>query len=243
MQCQQQTDSLRRQMQHSPLLLSLAKAPIAALATAIVLACGDTNTGEIHVVIDTTQVSATLVVVAVPFDPASLHATAAGGAAADSMSLLRALGDSLRAAQQTFERERISINLEVVELRGRDRTSREYATAHTELSRRIAAAESLRAERDALRAQRQTLADELGLTPSELSVSPHIPWARVDSAARAARRGAITATPNADTLTMRLPAGTWWVTAGRVGDYLGSGATRVEVRRAARDTVRLGGSG
>ncbi len=226
-------------MKH-PSILSLARTPLATLASVVAIACGGASTGEIHVVIDSTQESAALEVVAVPFDPAVLHAAATNGAAADSMARVRALSDSLRAADRRFQDERSAINAEVVAMRARDRTTREYAATHAAVTERMAIAESLRAERDAMRARRQAIADALRLSPSDLEGSPRIPWMRVDSASRAAGRAVITAAPAGDTLTLRAQAGTWWVTAGKVGSYIASEATRVDVRRGARATVRLG---
>ncbi len=239
LQRQQQTDSLRRQMQHPSLLLLLARTPLAALAMVFAVACGGPNAGEIHVVIDSTQASAALEVVAVPFDPAALRTVATDGVASDSMEHVLALSDSLRGAERRFQDERAFINSEVISMRGRDRTTREYAAAHAALTRRITTAESLRAERDAIRARRQALADALRLSSSDEAWSARIPWARVDSASRAVRRAAITASPVADTITLRASTGTWWVTAGRVGDYIASDGTRVDVRRGVRTTVRL----
>jgi hypothetical protein len=236
LQQQQQAHSLRHQMQYQPSLLRCG----ALLILLSALGACDSNRGEVHVLFDGIPARDTLEVIAVPFDPVSLIVPGATeGPRADSLRDLHAIADTVQRDSERFDRERETINREVFTLRGADRTTPDYARQHDALTRRIAAAESLRALREERRSSLNTLAGKLGVPAPGTADAFWLPWAGVDSASRVARLDPVATDAAGDTVVLRLPPGRWWVTFGVHGRRLRAEGTPVQVEPRGRATIRL----
>jgi hypothetical protein len=223
-------------MQYQPSLLRCS----ALLILLSALGACDSNRGEIHVLFDGTLARDTLEVIAVPFDPVSLiMPAAADGPRADSLRELHAIADTVQRDSERFGREREAINREVLTLRGADRTTPDYARQHHALTRRIAAAESVRAVREERRSMLNALAESLGVPPPGSPEASWLPWARVDSASRVERRDPVATDAAGDTVVLRLPPGRWWVALGVHGRRLRAESVPVQVEPRERAVVRL----
>jgi hypothetical protein len=200
-----------------------------------------------RVVIDSTLVSATQEVLAVPFDPApfapAAHA-AVGGASGDSIALYYAAADSADSLDASFQRARAALNSEARTLGRADRRSRDYAARYAAFEARRDSAEALRAHRDRLRARREALRARLGGRVPDRGArwATHQLAAALDSAARAMGRAVVRARARDGVATMELAPGEWWLTVERGDGSLHTPAATRHVRAGARDTVRLRGT-
>jgi hypothetical protein len=218
--------------------------PLALLAAA----CERPARGELHVIVDTTVVSAVQEVLALPFDPAALLArheapqpALPDGPRGDSLRSFGALRDSASALDAAFQRERAALHRDAAAMRAMDRLSSAYAERFDQWTRRAAAADSLRSARDRLRRRMATLRARLGdaLPAEEPENDVSLTRTSVDSASRAGRHTVAASPAMRGSATLELATGRWWITAQtRDGEVLVP-AVPLEIGPDARDTVRI----
>jgi hypothetical protein len=208
------------------------------IAFSFVLACASDG-GELRVVVDSTMASNIVEVLALraPTEAATSPASGARGAPPVSRAVT-ALDDSVRRLDSAFQSARDAINRETIALGRIDRRTREYASAYSDLQRRIAAAERLRAARDSLRAARS--ATEWAHEAKAGSPSMVLTAEQAAEQLRHARETVVRRTIERGEATLELETGTWWIAAADSTGTLIGRPVRHEVRAGERDTVRLG---
>lgn len=190
---------------------------------------------------------ASLVVVALPFDPADLPSPPPpplpDGPRGDSVRLALALHDSSALLDAGFQRSRAAANEAARTLLPLDRYTGAYAKGFAAWSDLASAAERTRESRDRLRSRVAVLRDRLGdALPSLKAHSPATrPRATADSAARHFDRAIVESALTDGSATLTLPAGAWWIATTGPGGALQLPATTVELEAGERDTVRIGG--
>ena len=150
--------------------------------------------------------------IAVPVDPQSLvrRAVTSRPSATDSASLLDRLSDSAATLDARFQSERDALNREARSLAGIDRRAGEYHAQYDAFRKREIAAESLRQARDRLRARVTPLATRFAAAANAGGVVQTSRRLDVEAATNGVRHTVVTAAQH-DTISLRLPDGTWWL--------------------------------
>ncbi|HUF30553.1 MAG TPA: hypothetical protein VMM77_07785 [Gemmatimonadaceae bacterium] len=188
---------------------------------------------------------ASLVVVALPFDPAGLPSPPLPplpeGPRGDSVRLALALHDSAALLDADFQRSRAAANDAARTLLPLDRYTAAYAKGFAAWSETASAAERTREARDRVRRRVAALRERLGDALSSLEAHPPAtrPRATADSAARHFDRAIVESALTDGSATLTLPSGAWWIATTGPGGALQLPATTVELQPGARDTLRL----
>lgn len=183
---------------------------------ASVVACDDAR-ATLVILSDTTAVPAPRVVLALPFDPATLPiappAALPDGPLGDSVRLAIARHDSASQADVTFQRARAAANAAARALAPLDRTTAVYARQYEGWTDLADSAERLRAGRDALRKRIELLTGRLGARAPDLDGDAPRTRSRsaADSAARDSGREIGVATLRGTTGSVSVEAGEWWI--------------------------------
>jgi hypothetical protein len=186
-------------------------------------------------------------VIASPLDPRALRAAAspasATGALGKSVARYYAVADSADSLDRVFQHERDALNREARTLVRADRRASTYARDYDAFMSRVAIATRTREARDRARRRAASLRAQLGAHargPSrpraDAGMALH---AALDSAARARGRRLERVMLRNRQATLDLEPGVWWIAVEHDGGLLG-GSRRHEVRRSARDTLRMG---
>ena len=211
----------------------------------MLLGACDESPATLVVLTDTTAASASRVVLALPFDPASLPAPAPpavpAGPLGDSVRLAHARADSAQQSDAVFQRARTAANEAARALAPLDRTTPAYARQFSSWNALADSAERTRANRDALRGRLTALRARLGDTAPPLgSAAPTLSRAAADSAARTEGRDIAESPVTGGLAIISLAPGTWWIVTSGGGNSLRLPALRVDVNAGAKDTVEIG---
>ena len=187
-------------------------------------------------------------VIASPVDPRSLRTAisppSATPAVARSIARYYAASDSADSLDAAFRAARDSLDREAQELARADRRTPEYARRFDAFMARVALARHTREARDRARRRAMTLRAQLGPDAPDAGRRNVDPEARLraalDSAATANGRPVIRETLRDRQATLAVAPGIWWLAVEGDDGWIGT-VRRHEVRRGARDTVRIGG--
>jgi hypothetical protein len=241
-------------MKHLSSSLLRVRAPIArhrarrvALACSLLLVACDASPATLVVFTDSRATAPGGVVLALPFDPATLAAPAVrapDGPRGDSVRLAVARRDSAALADAAFQRARTGANDAARALAPLDRTSADYSGRYSAWSALADSAERLRTARDAVLRRLAALRSALGDDAPAVHTDPPIrPRRAADSAALAAGRTLTEASPTGGVATLTLEPGEWWIVETSPGGAVRLPALRVEIRGGVRDTADLSGIG
>lgn len=217
---------------------------VQATLCAAILACGDAR-GSLVILSDTTAAPAIRVVVALPFDPATLPLVAGAplpdGPHGDSVRLAIARHDSSTQADVVFQRARTAANDAARSLARLDRASDSYAVQYSAWSVLADSAERLLGARDRVTRRLEALNTRLG--PAAPNLNGGAPRARsrasADSAVRAAGLELEATTLRGGSANVSLPPGEWWIACTAMDGALMLPAVRVQIETGDRDTVVL----
>ena len=187
-------------------------------------------------------------VIASPVDPRSLRSAVsppnATPGVAGSIARYYAASDSADSLDAAFRAARDSLNREAQGMARADRRTLEYATRFDAFMARVALARRTREARDRARRRATTLRAQLGPDPPDVARRHLAPAARLraalDSAATANGRPVIREPLRDRRAMLAVAPGVWWLAVEGDDGWIGA-AHRHEVRRGARDTVRIGG--
>jgi len=213
---------------------------IAALASAAI-ACGDAN-ATLVVLSDSTDGSASRVVVALPFDPATLPppppAPLPAGRRGDSVRVARTIGDSAAIADTEFQRALATANRAARAMKSLDLRTLGYAATFLSWQFLADSAEALRSRRDRFRVRFAVLSARLGdaLAPLE-GHGPIRRRAAADSVAESIGRAVLDSELAGGVARLDLDAGTWWIATASRDGALRLPAVRAEARSGGSDTV------
>ena len=190
---------------------------------------------------------ASLVVVALPFDPAGLPAPTPpplpDGPRGDSVRLALAVHDSAALLDAGFQRSRTAANDAARALIPLDRYTAAYAEGFAAWSELASAAERTRESRDRLRKRVAALRERLGdaMPPLEAHSSKTRPRATADSAARHFDRAIVETALTDGSATLTLAPGAWWIATTGPEGTLQIPASTVELEAGRLDTLRVEG--
>ena len=211
----------------------------------MILACSRAKTGELHVVLHSMTAHAALEVLALPFDPVTIRASASasanGAPSSPAPPAVTALRDSATALNATFQRARVALNHEALALGKAKRASVSYSRAFDSWRKRAQEAEQIRSARDRLRAKLAALgfASDTVTAQSAFAVRSRSTLAQVEAAAGQNGGNIVRATVRNGTATLTLPASAWWIALTYRDGTAEIYSQAISIDAAKRDTLRL----
>ena len=210
------------------------------------LAACEPASATLVVLSDSRADDASLVVAALPFDPAGLPSPPPPpipeGPRGDSVRLALALHDTAALLDADFQRSRAAANDAARALLPLDRYTDAYATGFAAWSELASVAERTRESRDRLRRRVAAFRERLGdAFPSLEAHSTAIrPRVTADSAARHFDRAIVESALTDGSATLTLPPGAWWIATTGPHGAIQIPAWMVELDAGEQDTVQIG---